>query len=112
MIRKRTKGKGTGLAMTALGISLLLASGVAHANPYELEEIRGAIKAHGAKWHADETSVSELSQQEKKMRLGLTGHEDLADALGQSSETAPVPEVTASRPWPLTPRKTAGSRRL
>jgi C1A family cysteine protease len=39
--------------------------------PENLDQIRAAIAAKGAKWHADETSVSKLSHEEKKMRLGL-----------------------------------------
>lgn len=103
---KSTRGLHAGLGITALGISLLLASGVAYANPSELQEIRGAIQDRGARWHADKTSVSELSQHEKKRRLGLTGHEDLAGA-PIPSETAPIPEVTAAPPT-LDWRNTAG----
>jgi C1A family cysteine protease len=71
----------------------------AAADPYleELDQIRGAIKAKGAKWHADETSVSRLSAHEKKMRLGAMEQE--AEALpGDSTGTAPVPLVTAAPP--------------
>ncbi|MRR07416.1 MAG: hypothetical protein EG828_10830 [Deltaproteobacteria bacterium] len=36
----------------------------------ELDEVRAAIKLKGAKWHAEETSVSNLSPQERKQRAG------------------------------------------
>lgn len=37
----------------------------------EVEKIRKAIKDKGAKWKAEKTSVSELTIQEKRERLGL-----------------------------------------
>ena len=51
-----------------------------------------AIKDKGAKWHADETSVSDLTWKEKKMHLGAQ-NEDLLDEVFSSSETAPLPAV-------------------
>jgi C1A family cysteine protease len=42
---------------------------------HELDYVKQAIAAKGAKWHAGETSVSRLSHEERKMRLGLVkGH--------------------------------------
>ena len=52
------------LALLPLNPSLL------YADSDEVEQIRNAIKAKGAKWHADETSVSKLTEKEKKMRFG------------------------------------------
>ena len=37
----------------------------------EQEETREAIKKKGAKWKAEKTSMSKLSQEERKNRLGL-----------------------------------------
>lgn len=36
----------------------------------DLEEVREAIKKKGARWRAEKTSVSELSVEEMKKRLG------------------------------------------
>ena len=37
----------------------------------ELEDVRAAIQAKGAKWKAEETSVSKLPPEQRKLRLGL-----------------------------------------
>ena len=68
----------------------------ASASPRELEEIRSAIKAKGAKWHANETSVSKLSMKERKMRLGNKDDVDLAALVGDTSEAAPLATVEAA----------------
>jgi C1A family cysteine protease len=47
----------------------VLTINVAHAR--ELDDIRAAIKSRGAKWHAEETSISRLSALGRKMRVGL-----------------------------------------
>lgn len=79
--------------------AVLLPSAFVYADSEELEQVRYAIKIRGAKWHAEKTSVSELSMEEKKMRLGLREDEKvLADYLS-SSQAAPIPIVTAA---PLT----------
>lgn len=62
----------------------------------ELEQIRYAIKLKGARWHADETSVSKLSFKEKKMRLGLRDDETLSSEYLGSSILAPIPEITGA----------------
>ena len=36
----------------------------------DLEEVREAIKKKGARWRAEKTSISELSPEEMKKRLG------------------------------------------
>ena len=47
----------------------------------ELEKVRKAIRDKGAKWKAEKTSVSELTAQEKRERLGLIlTDEELEDA--------------------------------
>lgn len=84
-------GKRTGIITCC--IALLAAVVVfspmrAVADPAELDEIRAAIKARGAKWHADETSVSRLSMKERKMRLGVNDG-DIAALAGDAS-SAPL----------------------
>jgi len=58
----------------AILLSLFLALNViiqtASADKKELDEIKQAIKEKGAKWEAGETSVSELSDADKKLRCG------------------------------------------
>jgi C1A family cysteine protease len=53
----------------------------------ELSDIQAAIKAKGAKWAAGETSISRLSPEERKMRLGL-----IKPAHVQAKETLPFQE--------------------
>jgi C1A family cysteine protease len=77
-------------------LALLLAVPFAQADTDELEHIRQAIKAKGARWHADETSVSGLSEKEKKMRLGVLEQEEAVSS--DSGYTNPVPLVTAVPP--------------
>jgi C1A family cysteine protease len=40
----------------------------------DLSQIKASIKANGQKWIAEETSISSLPEDEKKMRLGLMKH--------------------------------------
>jgi C1A family cysteine protease len=58
---------------------ILLFSSLAYG--FELDEIQNAIQEKGAMWTANKTSVSQLSQEQKKFRLGflkpgLTGEEE------------------------------------
>jgi C1A family cysteine protease len=64
--------------------------------PEDLNQIRNAIANKRARWHADKTSVSDLSMEEKKMRLGLDENHPFG-ALS-SPETAAIPTVTALAP--------------
>jgi len=78
----------------AILIALAISFAMAYAGPPEdLDQIRAAIAANKARWHADETSVSNLSQEEKKMRLGLNEGLDASP-----SGTTPIPMVTAGAP--------------
>jgi len=79
-------------------LALLMGSTLAFADPREIEEIRNSIKAKGARWHADETSMSRLTMEERKMRLGLKD-DDLAAIAGAAQGTAPVATVEGA---PLT----------
>jgi C1A family cysteine protease len=72
---------------------ILISSAFVYASPEEVEQIRHAIKEKGAKWHADETSMSVLSEKEKKMRLGASENDDLVAEFLSSPETAPVPAI-------------------
>lgn len=62
------------LVSLAILVSLFLALGIfiktASADKKELDEIKQAIKESGAKWKADETSVSRLDPQELKKKMG------------------------------------------
>jgi len=69
---------------------LFFSSSLAYADQ-DLDHVRNAIKAKGAKWHADKTSVSDLSLEEKKMRLGLSHEEELAAEALPSKEGAAAP---------------------
>lgn len=51
-------------------VSSLLLSTAEFSFAHELDDIRAAIKSKGARWSAGETSISKLSQQERKMRVG------------------------------------------
>lgn len=96
-MKKRLLGRPRFLSLATAG-ALLLASAVGQAQgppDDRLEEVRRAIKARGARWHADVTSVSHLSLEEKKMRLGLKKDHRLATA-PSFSEIAPEPLVTAA----------------
>jgi C1A family cysteine protease len=76
---------------------LVVTSEFVLADLQELEHIRKEIKSRNARWHADETSVSKLTQEEKKLRLGVKEGESLA-AFATSSTPALVPVVTAAIP--------------
>ncbi len=95
MNRTREKILRPSISFIVIVLALLLTSAFVYADPAEVEQIRQAIKAKGARWHADETSVSKLSLRERKMRLGLREHEDLSANYLSSSQPAPIPMVTA-----------------
>lgn len=72
---------------------LLVSSTLVYAQPDDLDQIRDAIRIKGAKWHADKTSISVLSEKEKKMRLGNREDEDIIVQALSSPETAPIPQI-------------------
>jgi C1A family cysteine protease len=86
------------ISFIVIVFALMLTSAFVYADSAEIEQIRQAIKARGGRWHADETSVSRLSLQEKKMRLGLRDNEELSADYLSSPQQAPVPIVTAAPP--------------
>ncbi len=94
MICKRGKLFNICIIAALLVLPVLIGSQVALADTAELEGVKHEIKARGAKWNADETSVSRLSAQEKKMRLGMKGTGELEAIFGDTSEPAPVAAVT------------------
>jgi C1A family cysteine protease len=89
-------------------LAILMAGSLSFAA--QLDEIRQDIRAKGKKWVAEETSVSNLSDQDKKMRLGLrkqipTGKESTI------SLQAPPTGLPASIDWRpyVTPVRDQGS---
>ena len=72
--------------------ALFLASTISFAD--ELTDIQSAVKAKGAKWTARETSMTKLSKEERKKRLGLildlSPQEELAPAPMEQLTFAPV----------------------
>ena len=90
-----TKRRLLGIAIIVMAaVSILtVTSEFTRADTAELEQIRHEIKARGAKWHADETSVSSLSMKEKKMRLGHKDDGDLAAIVGDTSGSVPLATV-------------------
>lgn len=78
--------------------AVLFTISFAYASPEELGQVQNAVKAKGARWHADETSVSALSLEEKKMRLGLREYDDLSVDAFASSGSATVPMVSVMPP--------------
>lgn len=78
----------SGFILLLLAVFLFV-PGVASADPEELGYVKNAIKAKAAKWVAEETSVSKLSHEEKKMRVGLktkTSEEEEAPVLSVELE--------------------------
>jgi len=47
----------------------------------ELKETKEAIEKKGAKWKAERTSMSELSPEERRKRLGLNPTEEELEAI-------------------------------
>jgi C1A family cysteine protease len=107
MIRKRNAVFRMSIILT-VAFLLLVSSSFVYASPEEIEQIRHEIKAKGAKWHADETSMSVLSEKEKKMRLGASENEGLVAELLSSPETAPIPTVEGA-PYTIDYRNVAGA---
>jgi C1A family cysteine protease len=90
MIQERNIKTAIWISIAAL-VVLLFGSSLTYADSEELEQIRHAIKVKKAKWHANKTSVSELSMKEKRNRLGGDEFEDLMAESLSSQETAPIP---------------------
>lgn len=101
MIYKRRKLFSTCIISIVIVFALLINSGFARVDMEELDHIRNAIKAKGAKWHADETSMSRLSHEERKMRLGLHVDEEAAALVSDTSEAplATVEGAPATLDW-------------
>jgi len=95
MVRGKNFIAGICICFAAL-VLMIAGPALLYADQQELEHIRAAIKAKGARWHADKTSVSELSLEEKKKRLGAREDEDILATALSSQETAPIPEVVGA----------------
>jgi hypothetical protein len=52
----------------------------------KLEETKEAIKKKGAKWKADKTSMSKLSRDERRKRLGLVPNEEELERIRKAYE--------------------------
>jgi C1A family cysteine protease len=75
---------------------MLLSPLTAWSDPVELGYVKNAIKGKGAKWIAEETSISVLSQEEKKMRASLMvkpNEEEEAPLLSVVPETVAPPSL-------------------
>jgi len=81
---------------------ILLTPSLSHSK--ELDDVKAAIKAKKARWQAGETSISKLSPEERKMRLGLLKGKPPKE-IGVSLGEAPVSSsfltesVPASLDW-------------
>lgn len=96
------------LSILAAALCILLTSPSVCAADAELEHIRHAIIEKGARWHADRTSISELSDHEKKLRLGAREDEDVMTDFLASAETVSIPNV-AGKPAALDWRNVDGT---
>jgi len=72
-------------------LSLFLAfASFTFASQDEIDDVNKAIRAKGAQWLAGETSISKLSKEERKMRLGLIKSE------APRSDAAATPDIFSS----------------
>ncbi|HIJ75110.1 MAG TPA: hypothetical protein HPP81_00155 [Deltaproteobacteria bacterium] len=68
---------------------LFLFSSSVLASPEELAAVQKQIKDSGAKWQADETSISKLPEEERLMRLGLLREPSRVPAGATAPSTTP-----------------------
>ena len=73
--------------------AVLLAGSYVRAND-ELEYVKQVIAARAGRWHAAETSVSRLSHEERRMKLGLDKAQ-MPEAPLLAAPAAPPSNVTA-----------------
>jgi C1A family cysteine protease len=92
MIRSKNAASKKCFSLTVL-LFLLVSSTFIYADQKDLDEIRHAINVKGARWHADKTSISVLSEKEKRMRLGNREDEDILAQALSSPESAPIPQM-------------------
>ncbi len=82
---------------------LFVFASIARASQAELDEINHAIRAKGAHWLAGETSVSKLSHEERRMRLGaikpLITPSDVSSASTGISSSALLGTSPGSLDW-------------
>jgi C1A family cysteine protease len=102
MFKRYTKPLHSWLyAIITLSFFLTFAS-FAFASQEEIDDINNAIKAKGAQWTAGETSISKLSKEERKMRLGLikpNAHQSDAAAAPDMFSSAMTTAAPASFDW-------------
>ena len=91
------------LFVSAIFFTCVILSTGTFASADKLDVIRAAISKKGAKWIAGETSVSKLTDHEKKRRLGLIKPTETGLAAPEMNRVlsldAPLTEVPASLDW-------------
>jgi C1A family cysteine protease len=80
-------------------VSLLLVPLTAWSDPVELGYVKNAIKGKGAKWQAEETSVSQLSAEEKSMRANLKIKPNEEEEASSLSMTPPETVAPPAFDW-------------
>jgi len=92
------------LVSLAIIVSLFLALSIiaknVSADKVELEKIKQAIKDKGAKWEADETSISRLAPQERIKKLGTIIEGASANAGKKKTPPSPTPPSPPPAPAP------------
>ncbi|MFB3817808.1 MAG: C1 family peptidase, partial [Candidatus Methylomirabilales bacterium] len=94
-----------------LPVLALVITGTASASlAAQLDEVRDAIKAHGKKWVAEETTISALPEHEKPRRLGLLKQRRTGTEPVLTTQEPPVglPTTVDWRPY-VTPVRDQGS---
>ncbi len=84
------------LALPAAVLAIFLAGPFSFA--YQLDDVRQAIRAKGKRWAAEETSLSNLSDQEKKLRVRLLKPNSIGKQPMLSLQ-APLTGLPASIDW-------------
>lgn len=85
----------SGLMSIVFFVILILPASI-FSSSQDVEKIRRAIKEKGASWEAGETSMSLLSREEQRMRLGLLKHPPEAKKL---QKIPPAPFLPAQFSW-------------
>ena len=98
MARREEKMKGflTGLLVVWLSVGAAVPTAQAQRN---LEEVRSAIQAQGLNWVAGETSVSNLSLEEKRRLCGFRPDMEQAPPTESSLMKAPLGAFASVLDW-------------
>ncbi|MBI4831846.1 MAG: fibronectin type III domain-containing protein [Candidatus Lindowbacteria bacterium] len=97
----------------AVVVSVILLTG-AFSYAAQVDDVRAAIRAKGKKWTADETSVSKLSDHDRKLHVGLfkperTGDEAVLSPEGPLTVLPPSLDWTANGGNYVTPVRNQGN---